>query len=272
MLTVQNEHNRGAPAEWDSSPMPAADPIDDAALTELAELAVPTVTAALAKLGFDYTYAAGIQPMAPPTGGRMVGRARTLRFIQLREDLVRAQYADLASSPHRSALESVEPGEVMVIDARGCRQAAVVGDIFTRRVQALGGRGIVIDGVCRDIDAIRGVGLPLYARGVHGQGIDRRLMSVGSQEPVQIANVAVIPGDVVLGDADGVVVLPPQAVRGVIDEAAAHEDMEVWIRQEISAGRASLHTHYPPTPAVLAEFEAWMRAQGREPPARKFRL
>ena len=94
--------------------------VDEAALSALAELATPTVTAALGKLGFEFTYATGITPLAPPEGGRMVGRARTVRFIHKREDLVRAQYADLESSPHRSALESIEPGEVMVIDARGC--------------------------------------------------------------------------------------------------------------------------------------------------------
>ena len=246
--------------------------VDEAALHALAELATPTVTAALGKLGFEFTYATGITPLAPPEGGRMVGRARTVRFIHKREDLVRAQYADLESSPHRSALESIEPGEVMVIDARGCLDAAVVGDIFTRRVLARGGRGIVIDGVCRDLSAIREVGLPLYARGVHGDGIDRRLMSVGSQEPVQIAEVAVMPGDIVLGDEDGVVVLPPHAVEEVIAEASTHEELEVWIREEISAGRGSLHTHYPPNAEVLAEFEAWLRAQGRDPLGRKFRL
>ncbi len=128
----------------------------------------------------------------------------------------------------------------------GAWDAAVVGDIFTRRVLARGGRGIVIDGVCRDLTAIREVGLPLYARGVHGDGIDRRLMSVGSQEPVQIAEVAVMPGDILLGDEDGVVVLPPHAVEDVIAEASTHEELEVWIRDEISAGRGSLHTHYPP--------------------------
>ena len=246
--------------------------VDQAALNDLADLATPTVTAALGKLGFDFAYATGINPLAPPEGGRMVGRARTLRFIQKREDLVKAQYADLESSPHRSALESIEPGEIMLIDARGCLESAVVGDIFTRRVQARGGLGIVIDGVCRDITAIREVGLPLYARGVHGQGIDRRLMSVGSQEPVQIAEVAVMPGDIVLGDGDGVVVIPPHAVDEVIAEASTHEELEVWIREEISAGRGSLHTHYPPNAEVLAEFQEWLRAQGRDPLGREFRL
>lgn len=130
-------------------------PVDDATLAALATLAVPTVTASLAKLGYDHTYAVGITPMAGPGDSRMVGRARTLRFIQLREDLVRAQYDDLEASPHRHALESVQPGEIMVIDARGCLEAAVVGDIFTRRVQALGGLGIVIDGVCRDTRTLR---------------------------------------------------------------------------------------------------------------------
>ena len=247
-------------------------PVDDATLAALATLAVPTVTAALAKLGYDHTYAVGITPMAGPGESRMVGRARTLRFIQLREDLVRAQYDDLEASPHRHALESVQPGEIMVIDARGCLEAAVVGDIFTRRVQALGGLGIVIDGVCRDISAIREVGLPLYARGVHGQGIDRRLMSVDTQQPVQISGVAVLPGDIVLGDGDGLVVLAPHTVHDVIAEASTHETLEAWIRAEISAGRGSLHTHYPPQPHVLDEFKAWMRSQGQDPSDIEFHL
>ena len=97
-------------------------------------------------------------------------------------------------------------------------------------------------------------------------------MSVGSQEPVQIAEVAVMPGDIVLGDGDGVVVIPPHAVDEVIAEASTHEELEVWIREEISAGRGSLHTHYPPNTEVLAEFETWLQAQGRDPLGREFRL
>ena len=225
----------------------------------LRAVGTPTLTGELDK-AYRNSYMIGIEPLAVRSGQRMVGRARTLRFIPYREDMVAAQYDSLTASPHRSALEDVGPGEVLVIDAGGSREAAVLGDMFTRRVMERGGTGVVIDGVVRDPSAIREVGLPVFARGVHGAGITRALMSVGRDEPVRCGGVPVIPGDVVVGDEDGVVVMSPGVAAQMAEAAFEHQEEEVWIRERLEAGE-SLHDVYPPSAERREELEAWMRGR-----------
>ena len=155
-------------------------PVTRETLELLQEISVPTLSGTLTRdMGYRNNYMMGVKPLTIQPSQRMVGRARTLRFISLREDLVSAQYELSTTSLHRDALEEIEPGEVLLIDAGGCLEAAVVGDMFTRRVHARGGSGIVIDGVLRDLSAIRTVELPVFAKGVHSSGIPRALMSVG---------------------------------------------------------------------------------------------
>ena len=190
----------------------------------------------------------------------MVGRARTLRFIPLREDLAKAQYDMVEGRPHRQAIESIRPGEVLVIDAGGCLGAGVVGDIFTRRVQGRGGTGIVIDGVVRDLMEIREVGLPVFCRGMHGAGINRLLMSVSIDEPIQIGGVPVLPGDVILGDLDGVVFVPPTEVEHLVEHGVEHDIRERFTRMKIAEGYP-LHHAYPPDEELRLEYEQWRKTQ-----------
>lgn len=218
----------------------------------------PTLSSELLKAGYRNHFMIGPEPLAVTPNQRMVGRARTLRFINMREDLLEAQYDSLTASPHRIALEDVGPGEVLVIDAGGSLEAAVVGDMFTRRIMQRSATGLVIDGVLRDLSAIRGVGLPVFARGMHGSGITRALMSVGMDEPVQCGGVPVIRGDVLVGDEDGVVVIPPQIAAELARDAYDHQEEEIWIRQKLKEG-FSLHEVYPPNEQmskVLAQWKA----------------
>lgn len=232
-------------------------------LALLEKIGTPTLAGMLThRMGYRNNYMEGILPLAVKPDQRIVGRARTLRFIPLREDLVKAQYESLSGSPHRSALEGVNPRDVLVIDAGGCTEAAVLGDMFTRRVKFRGARGIVIDGVVRDLSMIRQVGLPVFARGMHGAGIPRALMSVGLDEPVRCGDIPVVPGDIVVGDEDGVVVIPPQLAADLAKQAYEHEREEEWARMKLAEG-ASLHEVYPPTPEKRKEFEAWLSAHKR---------
>ena len=236
--------------------------VSEHTLDTLTKVGTPTLAGHLLDLGFRNTYMIGVEPLAVPPGQRMVGRARTLRFVPYREDLVEAQYRSLTGSPHREALEAIGPGEVLVVDAGGSLEAAVLGDMFTRRVMERGGTGVVIDGVVRDLSAIRGVGLPVFARGVHGAGIPRALMSVGRDEPVRCGGVPVMPGDVVVGDEDGVVVVPPHLAAEVAEAAFEHQEEEVWIRERLEAGE-SLHDVYPPNAEKRKELEAWKKTRRR---------
>ena len=184
-------------------------------------VSTPTATAYRMSQGCNHAYAIGIPAQVLDQGQTMVGRARTLRFLPKREDLLKDQYSTVGDRPHRDAIESIQPGEVLVIDACGSFEAGVVGDMYTRRVQELGGQGIVIDGCVRDMSTMATIGLPLFCKGMHGSGINRALMSADFQQPISIGNTAVLPGDVLLGDADGVVVVPPPGGAGVWSETSS---------------------------------------------------
>ncbi len=229
-------------------------------LAGLKLVSTPTATAHLMGRGFNHTYLIGIPPPALAPGQVMVGRARTLRFLPLREDLVKEQYASVGDRPHRDAIETIAPGEILVIDACGSFEAGVVGDMFTRRVMERGGTGIVIDGSVRDLSTIRTIGLPLFCKGVHGAGINRALMSADYQQPVCIGNTAVLPGDVLLGDQDGVVVIPPFEVEGLVAFGIEHEVQERFTRLKLAEGYA-LHQAYPPDAQLRPEYLKWRQTQ-----------
>jgi regulator of RNase E activity RraA len=236
--------------------------VSDALLKKLEQVSVCTATQALIDIGFHNTYMKGIIPLHLPEGKSCVaGRAVTLRFIPLREDMVKLQYEQLAESPHRSALESIRPNDILVMDTGGFRDTGVVGDIFTRRLRYLGGRAILVDGCVRDLIRIRMLDVPVYARGVHGGAIPRSLMSADFNEPVRCGGVSVIPGDIILADADGVIAIPPQAVEEVIRVCSEHDELlETWIRMKLEEG-ASLHTHYPPGEEAMKDYEMWKSKQ-----------
>jgi regulator of RNase E activity RraA len=231
-------------------------------LQALKEVCVPTATHHLVRRGFHNTFLIGIAPHALQPGQVMVGRARTLRFLPKREDLVAAQYGTVTGRPHRIAIESIEPGQVLVIDAGGSLEAGVAGDMYTRRVQARGGTGLVVDGAVRDIGAIREVRLPIYCRGVHGAGISRALMSVDIDHPVQIGGVAVLPGDVLLGDVNGVVAIPPQEVEPLVEYGLKHDAQERFTRAKLAEGYP-LNRVYPLDEEMQQAYQEWRTAADR---------
>ena len=242
-------------------------PLAPELIAGLKKIGVPTTTTIMEKLGFRNAYMSGIPRVAVPSNGeRMVGLARTLRFTPLREDLVEAQYAKVSESPHRSIMESIEPGEVLVVDCAGFLGAGIAGELFTRRICFRGGVGLVVDGAIRDLSAIQAIGLPVYAKGVHGAGIPRALMSVGKDEPICCGGLTVIPGDIILGDAEGVVAIPRGVVEKVVKLALEHDQMERFARAKLNNG-ASLHEVYPPTGDGQIEFEKWLAEQPMEGPS-----
>ncbi len=237
------------------------DEIDDEWLEKLLQVSVCTAAHTLVEMGWRNQYLTGIMPLAFPEGKkRAAGRAVTLRFIPLREDLVEKQYGSLTSSPHRTALESIKKNDVLVIDTGAHMETGVIGDIFTRRLRYLGGQGIVVDGCVRDLERIKLVDFPVLARGVHGGAIPRTLMSAGWNEPIRCGGVAVIPGDIILCDRDGAVAIPPQCVEELIRRCTIHDDEEeAWIRMKLDEG-GSLHKYYPPNEEARKEYESWKQS------------
>ena len=219
-------------------------------------MATATLAAVLQKRGVRTTFMSGLAPIDP--GQRMVGRAHTLRFLPIREDLIET-YAPRLNA-QRKAIESLQPGEVLVIDARNETEAGTIGDIFAARAIQLGAAGVVTDGAVRDTPALRSLGLPVYHRASHGATFRRLHMPVDQQVPIACAGVTVIPGDVIVGDGEGVVVVPAALAAEVAAEAEQQDLEEAWGMERVAAGE-STDGAFPITPDRRPEFEAWRDAR-----------
>jgi 5-oxopent-3-ene-1,2,5-tricarboxylate decarboxylase/2-hydroxyhepta-2,4-diene-1,7-dioate isomerase len=226
--------------------------IDDTTRNRLGEVATATIAAVLQKRGIRSTFMSGLLPIKP--GQRMVGEARTLRFLPIREDLIETYAPRL--NMQRAAIEALQPGEVLVIDARNETDAGTIGDIFAMRAVQLGATGIVTDGAVRDTPALREIDIATYHRASHGGTFRRLHMPVDQQVPIACAGVAVMPGDVIVGDGEGVVVIPTAIADEVAAEAVQQELEERWGMERVAAGE-STDGAFPITPDRRPEFEAW---------------
>ena len=198
----------------------------------------------------------GVRPLRPDL--RLAGQAFTLRYIPVREDLERPGEFDNRTNKQRIAVESVGPGDVLVIDARGDIRAATLGDILATRIAQRGAAGIVTDGAFRDTPSIQQIDLPTYAGGQspivstaihHPQDIN---------VPIGCGGVAVLPGDVIVGDGEGVLVIPRAVAEVVIQAGYEQEQREEFIMSKIRSGSSILGV-YPPDERTLQEYEEWKR-------------
>jgi regulator of RNase E activity RraA len=223
-----------------------------------ATLRVPgtaTIWSALARRGLRNTFMTGVRPLK--TGERMVGQAFTLRYIPAREDLDWTGTLDNLTDPQRIAVERVGPGDVLVIDARGDVRAGSLGAILATRMRVRGAAGVVTDGAFRDSPAIAECGMPAYARAAHAATNKTIHHPVDVQLPIGCGGVAIFPGDVLVGDDEGVVVIPRHLAAEVAQEAAAQEQREDFIMEKIRGG-ASIVGVYPPNEATLEEYKRWL--------------
>jgi regulator of RNase E activity RraA len=228
-------------------------------LERLRHISTPTLTTQLLKLGFRNTYLHGLRPLCPET--RMVGIAVTVRFAPAREDVATLATLGDPKYPQRHAIEHIQPGEVLVMDCRGLTSAAAAGDILVARLRARGAAGLVADGGIRDYVAVQHLGLPVYAAGPSAPAHVVRHVAVDTNVPIGCAEVLVMPGDVMVGDAEGVVCIPRSAVEAVAAHGLEQEELEAFLLEKVKRG-APLPGTYPPSEATLAEYEAWRRAKG----------
>jgi 5-oxopent-3-ene-1,2,5-tricarboxylate decarboxylase/2-hydroxyhepta-2,4-diene-1,7-dioate isomerase len=236
----------------------AAVPCPDEVLTRLQKVSVATLFRLLQGLGFHHTYLAGVFPRTQAQ--RFVGRAFTMRCLPAREDVMRAQTP--ATSLHRRAFETINPGQVLVIDARGELSAGVLGDVLATRLMARGGVAVVTDGAVRDLPAMQELGLPLFARGVHTANFGQAHIVTDLNIPVQCAGVLIAPGDVLVGDAEGVIAIPQAVAAQAADAGLEQELLDTFSRLKVAAG-ASLSEAFPPNERLRVEYEAWRKQQVR---------
>jgi regulator of RNase E activity RraA len=229
-------------------------PLDPAVAAELSAVSTATLTTVLLKKGLRRVAMRGPKPFGAAAGGRVVGRAFTMRFVPAREDLATPEsWASPRST--RAAIEAMEPGDVVVVDAMGIAGAGIFGDILCARMKKRGLAGLVTDGAVRDGAGVAATGLPVWCAGVAAPPSVAELTFVGWGEPIGCGGVAIMPSDVIVADGDGAVAIPDALVAAVAAEAAEQEKLEAWIMGEVEKG-AALPGLYPPSAETRARYEA----------------
>ncbi len=231
-------------------------PVTPEAFEKLRQVSTASLTTQLLKRGFRNTFIAGLTPLRPDL--RMVGYAFTLRYVPAREDFDMSADYDNTRNVQRLAVEAIEPQQVLVIDARGDTRAASFGHIIGTRIMVRGAAGLVTDGGLRDTPAFRTLDLPAYIKAPHATTSSLIHHPVDMNVPIGCGGVLVVPGDVVVGDAEGVVIIPAQMAEEVAHATYEQDLLETFLQQKVANG-ASIRGVYPPNDATRAEYEAWRK-------------
>jgi regulator of RNase E activity RraA len=232
-----------------------SDELSDETRQALRRASTATLTTQLLARGLRNTFLHGVLPLNP-LQGNMVGEAFTLRYIPAREDLdVLSVFQDY-DHPQRRAVESVQPGQVLVIDSRGQQRAASLGHILATRLLRRGCAGVVTDGSVRDSAGFATLDLPTFAASPSANTNLIQHHAVDMQLPIACGEVAVYPGDVLVGDRDGVVCIPRHLAAEVADAAAEQERLEEFVLSKVDSG-APLRGIYPPDDETRAEYQRW---------------
>lgn len=219
----------------------------------LGTVSTATLTVQLRQRGIRDTFVRGLRPTRPDH--RLLGYAHTLRFVALREDVRDADVAEL--NQQKAAVESIGPEDVLVIEAREDPRAGTIGDILAARLLARGGAGIVTDGGLRDSEAVARLELPTYYQATHAGVFGLIHHPLERDVPITCGGVLVMPGDVVVGDADGVVIIPAAMAEEVARDAAEQERREAWALERVQAGE-SIRGVYPLSDSRSGEYEQWL--------------
>jgi regulator of RNase E activity RraA len=234
------------------SQVPDNQPIAQTILDRLAQASTATITTQLFKRGLRNQFLNGVLPYNPEHA-RFVGEAVTLRSIPAREDLDREEVFRDPEHPQRKAIETVGPGQVLVLDCRGDLRAANAGAILVTRAKVRGAVAVVSDGAFRDSPEIARMPFPVFAAGRSATLSLAVHHAVDINVPIGCAGVAVYPGDVLVGDEEGVVVIPRHLAAEIAQPAADQEDLERFIQEKVASG-APLRGTYPPNEQTLEEY------------------
>jgi len=229
-------------------PGPALSP---ALRAKLLETPVAGLSQQLRKRGLDNVAIDGVRPSVP--GTKMVGVAKTLRFVPNREDLFRSHGGGF--NAQKRVFDSVGEGEVIVIEARGERGSGTLGDVLALRAQVRGAAGVVTDGGVRDYVTVAETGLPVFSQGPHPAVLGRKHVPWDSDLTISCGGATVQPGDIIVGDDDGVIVLPPSLAEEVADAALAQEAEDAWIARQVADGHP-VDGLFPLNAEWRARFEA----------------
>ncbi len=238
--------------------------VPDALIEQAKGLSAEDVWAVLPGKNYRNQWADGFQLLHP--GTKMAGRAFTAQFMPTRPDIMgaltaNATKAGIVSYTHQYALDQLQPGDVFVADVFGKgAEGTIVGDnLFYYVHKATRGGGIVVDGSVRDLEGLSDIPMPAYYRHAHPTPI-REVMLTGINVPIRIGEATVSPGDLVLGDREGVYFIPPSLVQGILDRADETHIHDDWTKRKFDEGKYKSQEIYgsPRDPALKKEYEDYL--------------
>ncbi len=243
---------------WGTPPAPAAPGFEltDTVRAQLLSVSTATLSSQLRKRGLNNVSIDGLNSTRPDT--KLVGRAKTLRYLPNREDLFAAHGGGY--NAQKRAFDALGPGDVLVIEARGERGSGTVGDVLALRAQVAGAAGIVTDGGVRDLAIVAALDIPTYHAGGHPAVLGRKHVPWDADITVACGGAAVQPGDVIVGDADGLLVIPTALVEEVVADALEQEREEEFIAEQVAAG-ATIDGLFPMNAEWKDRYRVWLTQQ-----------
>ncbi len=231
----------------------------------LRRVSTNTITGQLIKLaGLRTRSVQGVRPLDPGCA-RFVGPAYTVRYVPIREDLAARSSLVSPGSHLRGTLDAIPAGSVVVLDMMRDASCGALGDVLIARLKAIGVAGVVADGGMRDAAAIVPMHFPIFCAGIAPPPSGRALLAADVQCLIGCGGVMVEPGDIVVGDEDGVAVIPRHLAAEVAEHGAEQEEVEAWIRTQVERG-ARVEGLYPPDAAITARWRDWVAAGRPEAP------
>jgi 5-oxopent-3-ene-1,2,5-tricarboxylate decarboxylase / 2-hydroxyhepta-2,4-diene-1,7-dioate isomerase len=233
------------------------EPLPSHLVEQLKEVSSATVSANLYKMGYHFIFMAGVVPLRH--GLKVMGQAVTLRYLPSREDH-KVTPQSRPSYAQQAAIDSIQKGDVLVVEARGNLDTGIFGDIYASRIRSLGGAGVVTDGAIRDSPYLRSIDFPIFSAGVHGLFHGTQHWASDFNVPIACGNVLVEAGDVILGDDDGVVVIPRAIAQEVVEKSLEQEIRETFLRELIDKGEGLQRFDIDPfTPELQQRYEQWTK-------------
>jgi regulator of RNase E activity RraA len=229
---------------------------------KLMTVSTATLATALFKRGLRNQFIQDVRPLKAK-GRNMVGAAFTLRYIPAREDLNPISVFQDRAHPQRRAVEECPPGAVLVIDSRKDARAASAGSILVSRLMVRGVAGVVTDGGFRDSPEIAELDIPAYHHRPSAPTNLTHHQALDIDVPIGCGDVPVFPGDVVVGDGEGVIVVPAHLAEAIADEAVEMTAFEDFVTEEVLAGRSILGLYPATDERTKRDFDAWRAARGR---------
>jgi 5-oxopent-3-ene-1,2,5-tricarboxylate decarboxylase / 2-hydroxyhepta-2,4-diene-1,7-dioate isomerase len=220
---------------------------------KLASVATATISAALRKRGLNNVSIDGLQPTKP--GQKVIGTARTLRYVPNREDLFKSHGGGY--NAQKRAIDALNDGDILVMEARGEKGSGTLGDILALRAQVRGAAGIITDGGVRDLSAVAGLEIPTFHNGPHPAVLGRKHVPWEVDATIGCGGTTVQPGDIIVADADGILVLPPALAEEVADEAVEQERKDTFVFQMVKEGH-KVDGLFPMNADWLAKYQQWV--------------